>query len=101
MRTFDAEHVPPGWRAIARWALAALKDLPAGERACIEYVGWKEKYGTFRLEVLPSDTNGSEGIALKAEAMSERTCMQCGAPGEERKGPWISTLCDRCANKAP
>jgi len=34
-----------------------------------------------------------------AEAMSEVTCEQCGAPGEERGGGWIVTLCDTHAGE--
>jgi hypothetical protein len=31
-----------------------------------------------------------------AEALSFKTCEDCGAPGAERGGSWIIVLCDAC-----
>ena len=32
----------------------------------------------------------------KAEALSYKTCEECGQPGEEKPTSWIRTLCDGC-----
>jgi hypothetical protein len=48
-------------------------------------------------------TNGADdhisGIIRMAEAISACTCEDCGFPGKVRKGGWIRTLCDTCADK--
>ena len=55
----------------------------------------KEKFGLLRAY----HSGGNEymaGVVRMAEDMSGRTCEVCGQPGEQRKGGWIKTLCDRC-----
>jgi hypothetical protein len=58
----------------------------------------KEKYGTLRFYYHGGD-DVIDGMVRMAEAMSAVTCEVCGAPGEERGGGWILTLCDMHAEE--
>ena len=58
----------------------------------------KEKYGTLRFYVYGADEY-VHGLIQMAEAMSMITCETCGAPGKERGGGWIRTLCDEHAKE--
>jgi hypothetical protein len=58
----------------------------------------KEKFGTLRF-YYDGGNDIIDGMVRMAEAMSEVTCEQCGAPGEERGGGWIVTLCDTHAGE--
>ena len=53
----------------------------------------KEKYGTLRFYYY-GGTEEMEHYVSMAEHMSAVTCEECGAPGKERPGSWIKTLCD-------
>ncbi len=58
----------------------------------------KEKFGTLRFYY----TGGDEyinGLVSMAESMSSVICETCGAPGTQRGGSWIRTLCDEHAEK--
>ena len=35
-------------------------------------------------------------LISEAEALSYKTCEECGEPGEQRNTSWIRTLCDHC-----
>jgi len=55
----------------------------------------KEKFGGLRYYM----TCGSDQIydlISEAEALSYKTCEECGNPGEERDTGWIKTLCTEC-----
>ena len=55
----------------------------------------KEKFGLLRVY----HTGGNEymaGVVRMACDISGTICEVCGQPGEQRKGGWIKTLCDRC-----
>ena len=55
----------------------------------------KEKFGLLRVY----HSGGSEymaGVVRMAEDISGSICEVCGQPGEQRKGGWIRSLCDRC-----
>ena len=59
----------------------------------------KEKFGVLRVY----HAGGSEymaGVVRMAEDISGSICEMCGQPGEQRKGGWIKTLCDRCHSPA-
>lgn len=58
----------------------------------------KEKFGTLRFYVFGARDEAYHYIAF-AEAMSARTCEECGAPGRSRGGGWVRTLCDRHAEE--
>ena len=55
----------------------------------------KEKFGGLRFYMTYS-TDEIFGLISEAEALSCKTCEECGKPGEERSGGWIHTLCDYC-----
>lgn len=53
----------------------------------------KEKFGTLRFYYHGGDEY-IHGLVAMAESMTAVTCEECGAPGEQRSGGWIRTLCD-------
>ena len=55
----------------------------------------KEKYGGLRF-YMTCGTDEIFDLIEKAEALSYKTCEECGEPGEERNTGWIRTLCDTC-----
>jgi hypothetical protein len=55
----------------------------------------KEKYGGLRFYTNSTDEY-IEGLVSMAEAMSSRTCEECGNPGKQNNDGWITTLCDSC-----
>lgn len=58
----------------------------------------KEKFGSLRFYYQGGDDEIS-GMVRMAESMSGVTCEECGAPGHQRGGGWIVTLCDEHAEK--
>jgi hypothetical protein len=58
----------------------------------------KEKFGTLRFYYDGGDDYIS-GLTSMAESMSAVTCDECGAPGQQRSGGWIRTLCDNHKKK--
>jgi hypothetical protein len=85
-----------GWYGILR-AACALIDRHEKRRAepQFRFTQVKEKFGTLRLYSEGSD-DYTDGVVAMAEPMSAVTCEQCGAPGTQNKGGWISTLCEGC-----
>lgn len=61
----------------------------------VEAVQVKEKFGGLRFYIAGGNEKIDDLISF-AESMSECTCEQCGRPGEQNKGGWISTLCGEC-----
>jgi hypothetical protein len=55
----------------------------------------KEKFGGLRF-YMTSGTDEIFDLIEEAEALSCKTCEECGKPGEERPGGWIHTHCDPC-----
>ena len=53
----------------------------------------KEKFGGLRFYYQGGDDK-IDGMVRMAEAWADRSCEECGAPGERRGGGWIKTLCD-------
>lgn len=53
----------------------------------------KEKFGALRFYIREGTEAMFRRIA-RAEEESARTCEICGAPGYQREGGWIKTLCD-------
>jgi hypothetical protein len=54
----------------------------------------KEKFGTLRFYYHGGDEY-IRGLVGMAEAMSARTCEECGAPGTTEGPGWIRTLCKK------
>lgn len=65
---------------------AAAEAIPVAEQV-------KEKFGTLRFYVREATPEQYAYITF-AEAMSARVCEKCGAPGVQRSGGWVRTLCD-------
>lgn len=82
---------------------ALLAEVPA-HRAIpeqirqVEAVQVKEKFGTLRFYYDGGD-DFIHGLTTMAEAMSARTCEECGAPGELGGRGWVRTLCAKHAKK--
>src|SRR3990172_12549157 len=57
----------------------------------------KEKYSGLRCYMNKSNPE-IQKLIDEAEERSLETCEMCGKDGKPRRGSWISTLCDRCAN---
>ena len=53
----------------------------------------KEKFGGLRFYYSGGDQQIS-GMVRMAEAWADHSCEECGAPGRQRSGGWIRTLCD-------
>lgn len=88
-----------GWRVAITDALdAGPKDLPPlVPQVVVSQV--KEKLGTLRFYYDGGD-DVVDGMVRMAEAMSAVTCEECGAPGKNRSGGWIRTLCDHHAKES-
>ena len=56
----------------------------------------KEKFGGLRFYYTGGDDK-IRGMVGMAESLSAITCEECGAPGDQRQGGWIRTLCDEHA----
>lgn len=55
----------------------------------------KEKFGGLRF--YSDSLNGEMSEAVRAAAAeAERTCEECGAPGEMRHKGWLKVRCDAC-----
>ena len=52
----------------------------------------KEKFGTLRFYYSGGDDT-VDGMVRMAESMSAVTCEECGNPGKQVGGGWITTLC--------
>jgi hypothetical protein len=61
----------------------------------VEATQVKEKFGGLRFYVNHSDEY-IDGLISMAEAISTRTCEQCGNPGEQNDNVWITTMCEPC-----
>lgn len=75
-----------------------LQLLEAGTDA-IEAMQVKEKYGTLRFYTNYGFADADKLIS-QAEALSGKTCEDCGKPGKLRGDHWVNTLCEKCWKKA-
>lgn len=58
----------------------------------------KEKFGGLRF-YMTSHTEGMDELIREAEALSEKTCEECGGPGKLNSTGWIRCLCRECRQK--
>jgi hypothetical protein len=58
----------------------------------------KEKFGTLRF-YMTSHSEEMHELIDQAEAISGKTCENCGGPGRLNNSGWISCLCDECRKK--
>lgn len=90
--------VGDGWAGIISTMCFILQQKDTAKTFRFDQV--KEKFGLLRVY----HTGGNEymaGVVRMACDISGRTCETCGQPGEQRKGGWIKTLCDRCHSPQP
>jgi RNA polymerase-binding transcription factor DksA len=95
---FGVEH-GDGWYSIVR-EFAEVAE-PWCRKTGSHVVQQKEKYGALVIYMRSESEEVSEAIA-RAEAASENTCEECGAPAklEESKSGWWSTVCADCGSQA-
>jgi hypothetical protein len=67
---------------------------PVVDQVTVDQV--KEKFGGLRFYYTGGDDK-IRGMVGMAESLSAITCEECGAPGDQRQGGWIRTLCDEHA----
>lgn len=94
---------PPGWaRLVEACCRAIVEALPPEALAGARLDEWKEKYGSWRWDIVAPATTPDQRASLTAllddalVAASERTCEECGRSGRLRIGPggWWTPLCD-------
>ena len=91
-----------GWRKLV-WDLSEkleklLLELPEHTRknCCASQV--KSKYAGLRF-YMTSQTDEMDKLIDDAEEESERTCEECGQPGEIYGCGWVECLCPECATR--
>jgi len=81
-----------GWYTILAEAFEKLSKLD------VTLFQVKEKFGGLRI-YLDDHNKEADKIIDEAEEKAWKTCEHCGAPGKQRVGGWILTLCDECCKK--
>lgn len=96
------DEMPEGWRkAFGEQMCQEIMDELVAADLVDDYFPTqiKEKYGSLRWY----DNYGTEKlykeIIPKYEALSEKTCIKCGAPATQYTLGWISPYCDECAKE--
>ena len=99
------DDMPVGWRnAFGLQMCEEIKQAlleEGGEKLLSEYRinQIKEKYGTLRWYDSWT-TKKVQDIIHKYEALSARTCIQCGKPATRITTGWIAPYCDECIDDA-
>lgn len=86
-----------GWFKIIEELSEKLSKFEGVEAAQV-----KEKFGGLRFYVdgtTQENYKEVHKIISEYEALSYKTCENCGEVGEVRKGGWVRTLCDKCENE--
>lgn len=104
MKHYGSATSSPG-RCLSIYADPTSEEKPPGNyRACFcdSYAGMypkadqvKEKFAGLRF-YMSGYSDEIRSLINEAQALSLKTCEECGEPGETRSGGWISTLCDTC-----
>ena len=95
------DNMPTGWRiAFGEQMCKEIKEelVKNNELDSYKIIQIKEKFGGLRWY----DNSGLPGmqfIIAKYEALSEKTCINCGKPANWISKGWISPYCDDCATK--
>ncbi len=87
-------HCPPGWLGIVDDLLGAL--IQAGWDRQLTQL--KSKFGSLRVYI-GAGSPELDSLIIAAEREADKTCEQCGSPGQKRSGWWIKTLCEACWEK--
>lgn len=85
--------VGPGWLPMIR---ELAEKITAIDPIC-QASQVKEKYGTLRF-YMDTACDAVYYLIDEYEAISERTCEECGAPGTIGGKGWITTRCKGCRN---
>ncbi len=103
----EAVHIPMGpgkWpRFIGGGWQALLNDLHGElvrlDPACFVYEASAAEYGALalRFQAPPAVATQARALVDATVATSRKTCEQCGDRGQLYGGPWLVTLCSRCA----
>lgn len=98
----ELDTMPDGWRkAFGEQMCQEIKDELVKVSALERYriIQIKEKYGTLRWYDNFNTQKGYD-IIHKYEALSARTCIQCGKPATRITTGWIAPYCDECIDDA-
>lgn len=101
----ELDAMPEGWRkAFGLEMCEEIQKLLEGANYVYKYrvLQIKEKFGSLRWydnSVPESIRERLNAIIKKYEDISERTCVNCGAPATKISTGWISPWCDKCAEK--
>ena len=99
--------IPKGWEELARQMIQECEAI--NPTYTIEDL--KEKFGSLRVYSYIKDYNDDDWmipscndeeigkIEEKYEAISVRTCCQCGAPAVKYSTGWILPWCDKCGDE--
>lgn len=99
----ELDDMPVGWRIAFGEQFCAdiqheLDKLKSEAAADFRVLQIKEKFGQLRFYT-NWVTEGIDEVIRRYENLSERTCIQCGAPATKITTGWISPFCDKCAEK--
>jgi hypothetical protein len=91
--------IGPGWWPIVESLCANIqhhlqwknRDSQLVPPVVVEQI--KEKFGGLRFYYQGGDDTIT-GMVRMAESWAGHSCEECGAPGQQRSGGWIRTLCD-------
>lgn len=93
---------PVGWISIIEQMVVDLEALPNGNH--LRCTQQKEKFGSLRcyitLEPGLSEDDANELLGLAGNIISiasdetDKICIDCGKPGEERNTSWIRVMCN-------
>lgn len=78
------------------WIVDYFEENPEDPWKGFEFTQIKEKFGGLRVYTNFIPSPELRGAISVAEITSYTVCEFCGAPGEERPGGWVKTLCDSC-----
>mgnify|MGYP003654101525 FL=1 len=81
-----------GWYNILDTLCGQIQNLNLLERFNVEATQVKEKFGGLRFYYNGGD-EFIEGLTSMAEAISNRTCEECGSPGTQNNAGWVRTRC--------
>lgn len=88
--------VGEGWFPLIDSLCTDLQKISNDTGLQIEAEQIKEKFGGLRFYTSTSTKPHADRITV-AEEQALVTCEVCGAPGKQRDGGWIRTLCDEHA----
>ena len=81
-----------GWYNILDTLCGQIQNLNLLKQFNVEATQVKEKFGGLRFYYNGGD-EFIEGLTSMAEAISNRTCEECGSPGTQNNAGWVRTRC--------